>query len=31
VSAVLTGLGLIVVARILKVGVQMQDDLAGTV
>jgi hypothetical protein len=30
-SAVLTGLGLIVVARILKVGVRMQDDLAGTV
>ena len=30
-SLVLTGLGLIVVARILKVGVRMQDDLAGTV
>ena len=30
-STVLTGLGLIVVARILQVGAQMQDDLAGTV
>jgi Protein of unknown function (DUF2975) len=30
-SAVLTGLGLLVVARILKVGAQMQDDLVGTV
>ncbi len=30
-SAILTGLGLLVVARILRVGAQMQDDLAGTV
>ena len=31
VSAVLTGLGLIVIARIIRVGAQMNDDLAGTV
>jgi hypothetical protein len=31
VSAVLTGLGLLVVARILRVGATMQADLAGTV
>lgn len=30
-SAILTGLGLIVVARILQVGAQMQDELAATV
>jgi hypothetical protein len=30
-STILTGLGLIVVARILQAGRQMQDDLARTV
>lgn len=30
-SVILTGLGLLVIARILKVGAQMHDDLAGTV
>jgi hypothetical protein len=30
-STILTGLGLIVVARILQAGTRMQDDLAGTV
>jgi hypothetical protein len=31
VTAILAGLGMIVVARILRVGAQMQDDLVGTV